>query len=352
MNRKITSKIFIILAVCVMIPGLIGCGSVKLGEHTEAGMIAVSNHDYALAMDSFAKAEENGEDSELLARGRGIASYYMMDYENSVNYYLEALSYSSGIFDYVDYDINFYLASSYEKLDNWEKAVSTYTAILDLHDDDVMAYYRRGTDYLIMGEHDLAIADFDKALELDEDNYDLRIEIAGRLSENYYEEEGIKYLQNFLVEKEKKLTSYDKGRIYYYMGDLDNAKVYLEDARDDDDQNTVFFLGKTYEKLGDYNYAASVYDSFLKRHPESALIYNEMGISKLESGDYAGAMDAFISAKNIDNNGMEQTLMYNEIVAYEYNGDFAKAKNLMSAYVSKYPDDRDAEKESTFLSTR
>lgn len=329
-----------------------GCGIGKLGEYTKAGMNEISNLNYQTAMESFALAQEHGEDPQMLARGRGIASYYLMDYESSVAYYLESLSYSSGIFDESDFDTNYYLAQSYEKLDQYESAIETYTAILNLHAKDVLAYYLRGTDYLIIGEHDLAIEDFDKALKLDENNYDLRIEIAGRLSENYYEEEGKKYLQNFLVEKEKKLTSYDKGRIYYYMGEYEQAKGFLDDARDDDDQNTVLFLGKTYEKLGDYNYAASVYSSFLKRHPESAVIYNELGVCKIESRLYSEALDAFESGRNIENNGIEQTLLFNEIIACEYNGDFKKAKTLMAGYIRKYPDDEKAKRENVFLSTR
>lgn len=331
---------------------LTGCSGGKQGEYTQAGYDAIENNQYTQAMESFVKAEENGEDDLMILRGKGIASYYLMDYQAAVDYYHESMLLTGSRVTDIDYDLNFYLADAYEKLDEYEQAIDTYSAILALNDKDVMAYYYRGTDYLKVGEHDLAIEDFDKALSLEPDNYELRIEVAGRLSDNYYEEDGIRYLQNFLVDNEKKLSSFDKGRIYYYMGDLDNAKVYLEDARDDDDQNTVLFLGKTYEKLGDYNYAASVYDNFLKRHPESAIIYNQLGLSKLEAGDYEAALNAFVSAKNIENNGLEQTLLYNEIVANEYLGEFKKAKNLMSSYLSSYPDDETAKKENVFLSTR
>ncbi len=330
---------------------LTGCGK-EYGEYTEAAMNEIGNGQYSQAIESLNIATENGEDPLMLARARGIASYYLMDYETAVNSFLESLSYSGSYVSYVDYDINYYLGQTYEKMDAYDKAIGAFSAIIDLKPKEVMAYYHRGTDYLKTGEHDLAIADFDKALELDSNNYDLRIEIAGRLSENYYEEEGIKYLQNFLVDNEKKLSSFDKGRIYYYMGDLENAKIYLEDARDDDDQNTILFLGKTYEKLGDYNYAASVYDNFLKRHPESAIIFNQLGLCKIASGDYENALIAFTAAKNIENNGIEQTLSFNEIVAYEKLGDFAKAKSLMNVYSSTYPDDEDAKKEALFLSTR
>ncbi len=348
--RGCIRKTSLLLAVSVIF--LAGCGRMKQGEYTQAGYDSIENNQFSQAMDSFDVAQENGEDPLMIARGRGIASYYLMDYQAAVDYYHESMTYTGSNVRDIDYDLNFYLAQAYEKLDEFNEAIATYTAILNLNDKDVMAYYHRGTDYLKVGEHDLAIEDFEKALSLAPGNYDLRIEVAGRLSDNYYEEEGIKYLQNFLVDNEKKLSSFDKGRIYYYMGDLENAKVYLEDARDDDDQNTVLFLGKTYEKLGDYNYAASVYDNFLKRHPESAIIYNQLGLSKLEAGDYEAALNAFMSAKNIENNGIEQTLSYNEIVATEYMGDFKKAKNLMASYLTSYPDDEAAKKENVFLSTR
>ena len=348
--RGCINKSLMILSIGMLF--LTGCGRNKAGEYTKAGYDAIENNQFTQAMESFEKADENGEDILLIERGKGIASYYLMDYQGAVDHYHAAMTHTGSSVTSMDYDLNFYLAQAYEKLDEFDRAIATYTAILDLSTKDVQAYYYRGTDYLKTGEHDLAIEDFEKALSLDPNNYDLRIEIAGRLSDNYYEEEGIKYLQNFLVDNEKKLSSFDKGRIYYYMGDLDNAKVYLEDARDDDDQNTVLFLGKTYEKLGDYNYAASVYDNFLKRHPESAVIYNQMGLCKLESGDYESALNAFVSAKNIENNGLEQTLSYNEIVATEYLGDFKKAKNLMASYLTSYPDDDAAKKENVFLSTR
>ena len=85
---------------------------------------------------------------------------------------------------------------------------------------------------------------------------------------------------------------------------------------------------------------------------ESAIIYNQLGLSKLEAGDYEAALNAFMSAKNIETNGIEQTLSYNEIVATEYMGDFKKAKNLMASYMTSYPDDEAAKKENVFLSTR
>ena len=68
--------------------------------------------------------------------------------------------------------------------------------------------------------------------------------------------------------------------------------------------------------------------------------------------DYEAALAAFQSGMAIENSGLTQTLMYNEIVAYEYLGDFDKAKVLMRTYISSYPDDETAKRENDFLSTR
>ena len=49
---------------------------------------------------------------------------------------------------------------------------------------------------------------------------------------------------------------------------------------------------------------------------------------------------------------MTQTLKFNQIVAYEYLGDFDQASVLMKNYLQIYPDDQDAIREYEFLKSR
>ena len=72
----------------------------------------------------------------------------------------------------------------------------------------------------------------------------------------------------------------------------------------------------------------------------------------MKSGEYDEALSAFRSAANVENNGMERTLEFNQIVAYEYTGNFKQAAVLMEAYLKKYPDDENAIREYEFLKTR
>ena len=347
--RRTVTALAIALACMTAVTG---CGAPKMKENTAAAVEQLGELEYEGALTALDMAEEAGENPALIARARGIACMGMTNYEEAIDYFLEALSYSDWRVDEVDYDINFYLADAYERLHDYTSAVDTYTAIINLKDKDVLAHYKRGAGYLKLGDHDAAMVDFNRALELDPDNYDLRIEVAGRLSESSYEEEGQRFLQDFLLEKEKKLSDFDKGRIYFYMGDYENAKKYFEDARDDDDQNTILLLGKTYELLGDYNYATSTYQNYLTKHPEAAIIYNQLGLARLEAEDFEGAREAFSTARSLGNTGIDQTLSYNEIVANEYVGNFAQARTLIEEYLRKYPDDTAAVRESIFLSTR
>ncbi len=339
-------------ALSVMILMIAGCGVPATKGFTETAMGEIEALEYETALETLASAEEAGENKALIARAKGIAHLGLAQYDEAVSDFYEVLSYSDWQVDALDYDVNYYLADAYEHMKDYESAVDTYTDILGLKSKEVLALYRRGCDYLMLNDHDRAVADFDRALELAPDDYDLRIEVAGRLTEASYEDEGRNILEQFLTEREKKLSGFDKGRIYFYMEDYENAKIYLEDARDDDDQNTILFLGKTYEMLGDYNYATSTYQNYLTRHPEAAVIYNQLGLSRLKSGDYAGARDAFSTARNLPGTGLDQVLSYNEIVANEYTGDFNRAKTLMDEYLKKYPDDQAAVRENIFLSTR
>ncbi len=72
----------------------------------------------------------------------------------------------------------------------------------------------------------------------------------------------------------------------------------------------------------------------------------------MQTGDYEGALNAFQSAMNIEENGMMQVLKMNEIVAYERLKDYKKASILMESYLKTYPDDEEAKREYIFLKTR
>ena len=330
---------------------LAGCNANKGTENTKQGFDAVIGLEYEEALTCFAAATEANENPQQIARGQGIAYLGMAEYKEAIEQFILALSYSNEFVDNFDFDTNYYLATAYFKDGQTEEAGNVYSAILDLRDDRE-AHYLRGIVYLEEDKLVEAKADFDIALSKDSSDYDMRIEIANALMEKGYIEEGKAYLQAALGSNEKKISNYDKGRLSYYLGDYENARNYLESTKGNKTAENVLLLGQTYEKMGDYNYAASIYSNYLTDNPDNVIIFNRLGMCKLQAGDAESALDYFEQALALEDPSMTQVLKYNQIVAYEYLGEFDQASVLMKNYLQVYPDDLDAVREYEFLKSR
>jgi len=328
-----------------------GCGVGK-NENYSAGMEAVAALEYDNAIALFTAARKAGENERLISRGEGLAYMGKTMYAEAAQAFETALSYSDGRVNNMDYDINYYLATAYYKQGELNRAIDVYNAIIALRREEKDAYYLRGVMYAEQGNLDMAKADFDRLVSIDKNDYDKLINIYGVLDENGYKETGQQYLQTAMDAGTKGMTNYEKGRICYYLEDYENARTYLEKAREEGGYEAALFLGKTYEILGDLNYAISVYNSYLENEEPNARMLNQLGLCKMRAEDYAGALTAFQSAINIEDNGMMQTLKMNEIVAYERLGQYEEAASRMSSYLSSYPDDEAAKREYEFLKTR
>lgn len=329
-----------------------GCGSNGDNVNVAEGMAKIEQMDYQGAIESFNVAIEAGENERLIYRGIGIAYMGLTDYANAIENFIVCLNLSNGMIQDVDFDVNYYLAAAYYKNGNIKEAADTYTAIINLRPEEVEAHYLRGITLLALGEYVEAQKDFDTVLSLTSGDCDRLIAIYQSLETHGYQEIGQEYLKRILNEKGDKLKNYDKGRIYYYLKEYAQACNYLEKSKDTGTAESYLYLGKAYEATGDYNYASSVYTSYVSKDSTNAEVYNQLGLCRVEQGEYQLALEAFQSAMNIEGNGMMQVLQFNEIVAYEYLGEYQKAAVLMDNYIKMYPDDEVAKREYEFLKTR
>jgi len=347
---KTNKKVLFILSLTSMIL-LTGCQNTGENKNITLGMTEIGQLNYTDALSSFTTASEKGEDAQLILRGQGLAYLGLARYEDAKNSFISALTYSSYLPTSLEYDINYYLATAYYKLDDYDNAIKTYDAILNLDGKESKAYYLRGCVKLDNGDFDGAVKDFDNSVKLDKQDYELYINIYKKLAEKGYRTQGEAYLQTVIDSQDKNMTDYDKGRICYYLQDYENARNYLETARDENNRDIMLMLGQTYEALTDFNYAASVYSNYLASNPD-AKMYNQLGLCKMHLIDYQGALEAFDAGLELEDTQMTQTLGFNEIVAYEYLGDFKKAAVLMETYLETYPEDENALREYDFLKTR
>lgn len=339
-------------AVCIL---LTGCQSLAGRHDIDSGFAYIESHEYTSAIESFEAAAEGGEDPGLIHRGLGIAYFKQGEFQKAADELMTSLSLDEGLVNDIDFDTNYYLAEAYSNLGEYNKAKEVYDAIIALKPKDGGAYYLRGVAELSSGNHDGAYSDFTKAITMNSRDYSMIIMIYRSLADHGYEGEATAILQTAMDNGSDFMSNFEKGQISFYLGNNAEAQSYLEAARNERDQEkepVVVLLGKTGEKQGDYNYAISVYKTFLNEQPSSALVYNALGMCQIKQGDYSGAVASFESGINLDDRTMNQALMLNRITAYEYMGEFDLASSFMDEYLKTYPDDRAAVRENVFLATR
>lgn len=345
-------KISSFLVITGLLIALTGCASKQNQENIDLGMTAIENLDYQEALTCFEKALEAGEDQELIHRGQGIAYIGLTQYEEAAEALEMSLADCDGNISDLQFDTNYYLATAYYKKGDIDSAMQVYDAIIALRQSEKTAYYLRGLLELEKENFQKAEQDFQTAIKLDPRDYNCLFDIYRSLEKYGYQEAGAAFLQEALLSEEESMSEYDKGRVYYYLKDYDNAKNYLEKARDTGTAEAILFLGRTYEALGDFNYASSVYANYLDREADSPQIQNQLGICKMQMGDYETALTAFQAGLASEDKTYMQTLKFNEIAAYEKLAQFKKATVLMESYLAQYPDDERAKREYEFLKTR
>lgn len=347
---KIQKKCIYITA-CLLAAGILsGCG--KAGEKTQSAMDLIQTFDYQGALAELDAAAENGENSRLIDRARGIAHMGLTEYDQAIECFRTALSDSNGLVEDIDFDLNYYMAAAYGKSGQYSQAEETYNAILALRQNEVDAYFLRGNVRMNLSNYAEAKEDFDRVLSMEPDNYDRLIEIYEVLEHFGYESVGQEYLRTALEAGGKKMDNYCVGRIYYYLGEYEKAYLALEQAKEKGGEESYLYLGRAYEATGDYNYASNVYTSYLSSHDGSAELYNQLGLCEMAKGDYQKALEAFQTGMQLEENDILQTLSFNEIAAYEYLGEYERAYALLGNYLNNYPDDKQAKREYDFLSTR
>lgn len=316
-----------------------------------AGMELVEQYDFQGAVERFEAALLNDEDKELTYRGQGIAYMGLGKYAEAETAFLSSIENAQGRATALVYDTNYYLASAYMKQGKYADAEQVYSAIIGLKKKEKDAYYLRACAILRQNRYDEAVKDFEKAFELDPDDIELVTDAYVEMEAAGYGEQGRTYLRDFMTKKEKSLDDGEKGVLYYYLEDYENARKHLDSFVNEDDVKLTQILGQTYEKLGDMNYAGVVYQTYLASHEPDAAIYNSLGICLMNQQKYDEALAAFESGIAIGASDYLQELKFNRIVANEYTGNFAQAKTMMEEYLQLYPDDARAKKEYEFLKT-
>lgn len=348
-RRKITVSIITLVGVLAF--GGCAKGENKKSDDVSLGMAAIQEASYDTAVEYFNHSIEEKKNLQLAYRGLGMAYMNLGEYEAARDSFIQALQQGSFFVNDIEEDISCYLASAYYKMGDYENAIATYTNVLQISKKNDDLYYLRGVVQLEAGNLEAAIQDFDKSVSLNAKDCDRYINIYKALAQAGEKERGKTYLeQSSSLLKDKQ--TYEKGRILYYMEDYNGAVSILESLSEAGDNGATLYLGKSYEALGDMNYAASLYEKYLQTDETNGEVYNQLGLCKVNMGEYETALSCFQKGIATGDGEVMQELLFNEASAYEYVSDFSTAKTKFSEYLAKYPNDEVAKREYEFLKTR
>ncbi|MDD6482704.1 MAG: tetratricopeptide repeat protein [Lachnospiraceae bacterium] len=312
-----------------------------------AGIVVIA----ALALNMGACTKKDHKEQDAF-RQYGITCLESGDYEAAVESFQKALDQSLGKVGKKELDICFYKARAQYLNGDTEDALETYNAIIK-YNKDARAYYLRGKLYFDLGDQEKALADYQEAAERAEDDYELYIGIYESMCSQGMEADGQKYLNQALDRKgDKPKDCLYKGRISYLLGDNKGAVDYLTKAKEGKEELASYYLGLVYEAEGDKEKYQACIQEYIDSGVATSYELYDLGMNEMEKSHYKQAITYFEAGLALEEVPNKQNLMKSTIAAYEYRGDFDSAKKVMKEYLSLYPSDEDAKRESIFLETR
>lgn len=348
MNIK---KIGRILAVCTGAVLLAGCGGEKQNIYKQAEE-NLAQGNYQEALEGYTASVSSDYKMPESLRGAGIASLRLGAYQEAVDYFTQALDHDK-TGGSLEQDILSYRATAELKAGLLEDAMSDCQTLASDYNMTGDTYFLTGSVALAMDGYDEAEANFQQAYG-EEPDYQMAVRIYEAYAERDMEADGTRYLEAVLETEPGNAQDYcQRGRIYYYMEDYDNARKELTKASEKGSAEAELLLGMVCLAQGDTAAARSMYQDYLNLEEVSkAPGYNGMALCDLADGDPDSALANIASGLEYAEMDEMQELLFNEIVAYEKKLDFSTAYTKAQEYVKMYPDDEEAQKELIFLKSR
>lgn len=324
------------------------------------GISYLGSGNYEDARKQFRLALNLDEENQDAWRGLGIASCKKGDYEEAIENLNRALDYSGLWVGETEYDILWYRADAEKALGDYEAAAATYSALRELEGDTALVRYFRGSIYCLLKDKEKAMEDFDAAVKMKGNGYELFWNIYDSMDQAGWTEEAVEYLK--LVQQpgyvdaaaagtEEEIRRY-QGMIDYICGDYENAIEKLLSPALEDDESAQEYLALSYEMNGDSAKALSIYLEQVSADDADSADYNRIARYFIRSGQGEQAVTYLKQGIRSFENDDLQDLYYNMVTAYESYGAYEDAEAALKQYISLYGEDDATEHEAAFLKER
>jgi len=279
---------------------------------------------YEEALVAFDKAIEleqvtEAEFSYYMGRGYALAEGLKRN-EEAVESYTQAIAINEHSWAYND------RGYAYLNLGNLDAAIADLNKALEINPELALAYSNRGGAYLTLGNLDAAMADLNKALEI---NPELALAYSNRggayLNLGNYEAAMADFNKALEINPELAEAYGNRGGAYNDLGNLDAAMADFNKALEINPELAEAYgnRGLAYNNLGNLDAAMADFNKALEINPELALAYLNRGLAYNNLGNLDAAMADFNKALEIN---PELALAYNNRgVTYNNLGNYEAA---------------------------
>ena len=378
------------LALGITVLSLGGCG--KAEEYYESGLVSAGEADYETALLYFSKAlEENPNKAEYYIeqghtyaalerydeartalesaiverdleltrknnkrawRAIGITYYREGKYTEAKTFFEKALE--EELLPGLNADIRMYLADTLECEGDFVAAIAMYDELLKERTDYAAGYRARAYMSYVQGDYERSLSDYDAAIALTPEDFDLYfgkynvLEKLGREAEQAELLKVITTIQNPTAE-----DAYFIAKAQYFSGEFDTALTGLAAAAENGYEDAHYYIGEIYHARSDYGEAVFHYKQYMDGSGRTdAAAYNQAGICLLKQEKYAEALETVRKGQTLSDALHGKQLLFNEVVILEKMGDYNTAYEKAVEYRNQYPEDVKIRKELEFLATR
>ena len=289
-----------------------------------------SQNDYWLAYRDFYSgiaAQNKVDEARTLKEKRKTCTEVIEHYTNALNQNLEL----SPVYNN--------RGTAYKDIDEHDLAIADFEKAIQLNPDDAGAYSNRGAVYNNKGDFDLAIEDFDKAIRLNPD-------YAGAYNNRgkAYNDKGdfdcaiVDFEKAIELNPDEAEPYNNRGASYRKKGEVDRAIIDFNRAiqLNRNYANAYNNRGNAYSKKDDYNRAIDDFTKTIQLKPNDAIAYNNRGITYGEADKFDLAIQDFDEAIKLN---PDYALAYNNRGAtYRDKGNFNRAIEDCNKAIELKPD--------------
>lgn len=285
-------------------------------------------------------------------RAIGISYYEEANYSAAKLYFEKALE--EDLLPELNADIRMYLADALECEGDYVAAIAAYDELLAEQKTYGAGYRARAYMLYMLGEYEKSLADYDAAIALEPNDFDLYfgkynvLEKLGRSAEQVKLLDVITSIENPSAE-----DAYFIAKARYFTGEHDAAIADLTTAAENGYEDAHYYLGEIYHKRSQYGEAVYHYKTYIGgAGAKDAAAYNQMAVCLMKQALYQDALETIQAGQKLQDVLHGRQLLFNEVVIYERMGDYNTAYEKAANYVRMYPEDEAIQRELKFLSNR